>query len=228
MLPYLIGLGFAALALYALKNAIRGGPAALKDYLRQMLGATLVAVALGLLAKGSYTNAMILGAIGLGLQFGPSIGWPPALGFAKGERIATAHLEGTRDPRTGMLRGRVVKGFFAGRAIERLRPVELAHLWQDCRLADPQSAALIEAHLDRLQASWRDDLARAEAEAPKGPDGKMTRAEALEILGLQPGASADEIRKAHRALMLRLHPDRGGSNYLAAKINEAKDVALGS
>jgi hypothetical protein len=102
----------------------------------------------------------------------------------------------------------------------------MAHLWQDCRFADPQSAQIIETYLDRVHPTWREDMARAQGEN-SGPEGHMTRAQALEILDLDEDASDDDVRRAHRDLMMKMHPDRGGSTFLAAKINEAKDVLLG-
>ena len=140
-------------------------------------------------------------------------------------RIVTDHLEVELDHDTGRIRGRVLKGFFAGRDLESLAPVEMAHLWQDCRFADPQSAQILETYLDHAHPSWREDMARSDSERTVG--GTMTREQALDILGLRPGASEDDIRRAHRELMMKLHPDRGGSTFLAAKINEAKDVLLG-
>ena len=125
------------------------------------------------------------------------------------------------------MRGQVLKGLFAGRAIETMSPAEIAMLWQDCRFSDDQSATLIEAYLDSIHPTWREDMARAGARVGPAPGEAMTRGEALEVLGLEPGASEDYIRRAHRELMLKLHPDRGGADYLAAKINLAKDVLLG-
>jgi hypothetical protein len=77
---------------------------------------------------------------------------------------------------------------------------------------------------------WERLRARARAGAGGAPPrgtGAMSRAEALSVLGLSEGATPDEIRAAHRRLIKQSHPDKGGSSYLAAKINQAKDVLLG-
>jgi hypothetical protein len=138
--------------------------------------------------------------------------------------VVTDHLDLELGADGVPVRGRVLKGVFAGRRLERLAPAELALLWQDCRYTDQSSARLVEAWLDRMHPTWREDLSRAEAST--GPGGRMTRKEALEVLGLKAGASEEDIRRAHRELIKRMHPDAGGSGYLAAKINEAKDLLL--
>jgi len=92
---------------------------------------------------------------------------------------------------------------------------------------DDESRALLAAYLDRRDAGWREhaqaDAAPGRGSAPRGP---MTHEEAYQILGLQAGAKAEEIVRAHRTLMKRIHPDQGGTNYLAARVNEAKDTLL--
>ncbi len=228
-----VALTLAALAASALllRAFVRSNTHTLAQNARTVISSLLLLVAGYLLIRGSIAAAITLATVGFGILLAslPSRIWKRGLGEAaptRTSRVTTEHLELELDLDTGEMRGRVIKGFFQGRSIDRLRPVELAHLWQDCRFTDPQSAQLVEAYLDRIHPSWRDDLARAEAESPKGPDGKMPMAEALDILGLTAEASIEDIRRAHRDLMLRLHPDRGGSTYLAAKINEAKDVAL--
>jgi hypothetical protein len=231
MNAFVFGVIALLLVLAALGWFPRANTAAVARNVKLSAGIVALGGALVMLFRGGLSLALPLGALGIWLiwgQKGSRWQWP-AGGQSSSSRVSkvvTDHLEMELDHDTGEMRGRVLKGFFANRQIQSLRPVELAHLWQDCRFVDPQSAQLVEAYLDRIHPSWRDDMARQDAESPKGPDGKMTREEALEILGLTTAATEDDIRHAHRDLMLKVHPDRGGSTYLAAKINEAKNVAL--
>jgi hypothetical protein len=230
---FLLGLLALGLVIVAIRLFNQANPAALARHIRIAGAVVALAGALFFVFRGAIAYALPLAALGWWLLGGQGIGnwggFGPSQGAPSGQasRVVTEHLEMELDHASGTMRGRVLKGFFAGRNIEDLRPVELAHLWQDCRYADPASAQLVEAFLDRIHPTWREDMARSEQERPRGPDGRMTVEEALDILGLAPGADEAAIRQAHRELMLKLHPDRGGSTYLAAKINEAKDTLLG-
>jgi hypothetical protein len=152
----------------------------------------------------------------------------PSGGFSQpgaGQRTQahTAFLEAWIDHATGDVGGRVLRGRFAGRMLEAMTDIELLELHGECA-ADADSLRVLESYLDRrLGVDWRN----AQAPPPRGPRTDMTRQEALAILGLQEGATADEIRAAHRRLIVRVHPDAGGSADLAARINRAKDVLVG-
>ncbi|HRY05953.1 MAG TPA: DnaJ domain-containing protein [Hyphomicrobiaceae bacterium] len=203
-------------------------PARLALRIRQVGGVAFLALGAFLLVRGVFQLAVPLAMAGVWLLSGGGGGMLRPAGSRGGQssHVVTDHLEMRLDLETGRITGRVLKGIFAGRQIASLRAEELALLWQDCRIADPQSAQIIETYLDQVHPSWRDDVKRGEERFARGPDGRMGVDEAYEILGLTAGASRDEVRRAHRELMLRLHPDRGGSTYLAAKINEAKAVLL--
>lgn len=227
---FLLGLAALLLVMLALRGFTRANVGVMARQIRIVAGVTALAAAAALMLRGLMSWAAPVAMFGIWLLFGGS--GAPLAGKASRSRgqtskIVTDHLEMELDHDTGAMRGRVLKGMFAGREIETLSPAELAMLWQDCQFADVQSAQIIEAYLDSAHPSWREDMARAggHSGAASG-DGVMTRAEAYEVLGLGPGASEEEIRHAHRELMLKLHPDRGGSVYLAAKINRAKDVLL--
>jgi DnaJ-domain-containing protein 1 len=129
------------------------------------------------------------------------------------------------DHDSGELTGQIVAGPDAGRSLGEF---DLPQLTAMMAGFDAESVSLLESYLDRRFPAWRQDAqgntARGEGRATSS--GKMTNEEAYQILGLQPGASRDEIGRAHRALMKKLHPDQGGSTYLAARVNEAKDTLL--
>lgn len=139
-------------------------------------------------------------------------------GAGQRTEVHTAFVEAWIDHATGDVGGRIVKGRFAGRGLDMLADSDLLELHAECA-GDADSLRVLESYLDRrLGADWR------KAQSP--PRSDMTRDEALAILGLPTGATEEEIRAAHRRLILRVHPDAGGSADLAARINRAKDVLL--
>lgn len=141
-------------------------------------------------------------------------------------QVETRFLRMTLDHDTGVMTGMVREGRFRGRQLDEMNLEDLVELWRECRVADAQSAAVLETYLDRTQGEeWR--RGAGSGASPRRAGTGMTREEAYEILGLDPKASNSDIHEAHRRLMQHAHPDRGGSNYLAAKINQAKDLLLG-
>jgi len=192
------------------------------------IGALALAVFLGV--RGELAVAIPLGFAGLSL-----LGWLPfgPAGFGQRtsktprqvSRVRSAFLEMELDHDTGAMRGRILAGPHEGVTLDAL---DLATLVDLLGNIDEESRALLAAYLDRREPGWRKN-ANGDAAAGQGAparSGKMTPEEAYQILGLQPGASAAEIGRAHRTLMKKLHPDQGGSTYLAARVNEAKDILL--
>src|ERR1700731_3918403 len=155
---------------------------------------------------------------------------PPAGGQTS--TVATAFLRMTLDHDTGSMEGTILRGRFAGMRLDELGPADLLALLRECRAEDEEGARLLEAYLDRVHPEWREELAgeragsgRSSAGA-RSTSGDMTVKEAYAILGLSAGADPEAIKEAHRRLMVKLHPDHGGSDYLATKINRARDVLL--
>src|ERR1700730_4202183 len=144
--------------------------------------------------------------------------------------VSTAFLRMTLDHDTGSMTGTILRGRFSGMRVEELGMADLLALLRECRAEDDEGARLLEAYLDRLHPDWRDELAGERTGGSGGSSrptsGDMTVDEAYAILGLSPGADPEAIKEAHRRLMIKLHPDHGGSDYLATKINRARDVLL--
>jgi DnaJ domain len=199
-------------------------------------------VSIGLALRGQLLWAVPLAAFGyLVLWRGSRLGLATdhLAGASRVSSVRTAFLEMMLDQATGALSGHVLAGTYAGRDLGGLSRTELGQLWRECRAGEAQSRQLLEAYLERRWPEWRAEMPRPNAGGSANDAGNgagaqtgrlrapMTRDEAFEVLGLPPNAAPDDIKAAHRNLMKRLHPDQGGTNYLAAKINEAKDILVG-
>jgi hypothetical protein len=179
--------------------------------------------------RGQYAIAAPLAFVGFGLlgwmPFGPAgFGARTQKSTGQVSRVRSAFLDMELDHDTGAMRGVILAGPREGTRLEALDVVTLLSLMNEI---DEESRALLAAYLDRRDAGWREhaqaDAAAGRSSAPRGP---MTHEEAYQILGLERGASTEDIVGAHRTLMKKLHPDLGGTNYLAARVNEAKDTLL--
>jgi hypothetical protein len=225
----IFGIAALVLLLIAANYFSKADPQKLAGLLRSVGGLALIALAGFLAFRGQFFVAVPLAYFGATL-----LGWIPAPGGVgtrtrktpgQTSRVRSQHVEMELDHDSGAMRGRILSGQYENVPLDALDRATLISL---LKLFDAESRALLEAYLDRREPGWREDVEEdagaGRSEPPRS--GPMTEEEALQILGLEPGASALEIGRAHRALMKKLHPDQGGSTYLAARVNEAKEVLL--
>jgi hypothetical protein len=238
-MPTLIAGAVAVIGLYLLLQMFRAAnPAVLARALKIGGGVLALAVAAFTGLKGELAVAVPLGIFGAGL-----LGWAPlgTTGFgnfgglfggagrqrSSGQisRVSSQFFDMTLDHDTGALAGTVLSGTYAGRSLADLDLPALLGMFGEL---DAESVPLLESYLDRRFPAWRQNAQGDPAgrQRSAASTGKMTDEEAYQILGLKPGAGRDDIGRAHRALMKKLHPDQGGSTYLAARVNEAKEVLL--
>ena len=214
----------AALGLFVL---LRADPARLAGALR-LAGPLLVGlsgIVLMLFGRAGLGGMLISGALAWHLRSRRTQTARPSPGRTSNVRTAAVEMELDHD--TGRLEGTVLAGKYEGASLSALSLEDLLQLATEWS-ADAESIQLLETYLDGRFPVWREhaqaDVGGRESGAPGS--GPMTKQEAYEVLGLEAGASAADIRKAHRRLMQRLHPDLGGSPFLAARINEAREVLL--
>jgi len=231
-MPLLLGVAVLILLLWAANSFSKADPKQAARLLRLLGGGGALLFAMFLLLRGQIGIAIPVAAFGLGL-----LGWislRPAIFGARTQksagqasRVRSAFLEMELDHDSGAMRGRILAGRYEGVSLDALDLPSLTGLLGEI---DNDSRQLLMAYLDRREPRWREHAERNSAAGQwsgnASPSGKMTEEEAYQVLGLQPGANADEIGRAHRSLMKKLHPDQGGSTYLAARVNQAKDVLL--
>jgi hypothetical protein len=240
-----------ALAVVALIRWFINAPAArIARVLRRLAALALLALAGFLALRGAAGLAVPLALTAFAMLRNAGGGGMSGAPSGRTSEVRTRLLRMELDHDTGRMRGEVLSGRFAGRALEGLEDEELTAFWQECAGAGDQSLRLLRAWAERERPDWlrrhEEDArsgaganaghARNEQHGAHGRGGTGTRREnrgsgmtveeALEVLGLSPGATEAEIRAAHRRLLKSVHPDHGGSDWLTRQINEARDVLL--
>ncbi len=219
-------IGFGCLAFLVL-TSLRLQPAALASVARFSVPAALAMAGIFLVVFGRVAIGMPLLLLALPIFRRAALAGRAVRKPGGRSHVRSAALEMELDLDSGDMNGLVLAGSLEGAELDALDEAQLMRLRTELS-GDPESLTLLEAYLDRRMPDWR---ARADADADPGlgaapSSSAMTEQEAYQILGLGPGAGKPEIREAHRRLMKRMHPDTGGSVFLAGRINEAKDVLM--
>jgi hypothetical protein len=232
MPQFLIALIIVVGGLWLIRKSAKMSPQVARNFAQKMAGGAIIGFS-GLLAlRGQMNIAVPVFLFGAGL-LGKSAIFPNGFGWGQKSagqksRVATSLLAMELDHDTGGMDGEVLNGPARGKRLSQLSDAELAAFHILCGGSRDQSRALLEAWLDRNKGEWRATWGRDAGASAPAASGPMSREEASAVLGVKPNATAEEVRAAHRRLMKDFHPDKGGSDYLAAKINAAKDVLLGS
>ena len=195
-----------------------------------LFGVTLVLVLSGrahwLAAALAGLLPLLKNSAGLLMRFLPMLQvWQRNGGPKFGPTLRSESLEIKVNIGNGSIDGKVLKGEFAGQSLSSLSREQLDPLLAQWRQDDPQAARLLNAYLARRFHNSGGDHYQQQYSQPETATAKS---EAWQILGLEEGASEEEIIKAHKRLIQKLHPDRGGNDYLAAKINATKDTLIGN
>jgi DnaJ domain len=212
-------------------------PQKLTGVFRKAAGVAALGLAGFLIVRGALPLAIPVGVFGLALiRRSSGFGFGGPFGSASktpGQKshIRTERLEMELDHDSGHMDGKSLAGRFAGRALSTLSDKEAMELLDELSRDGAPEAAVMEAYLDWRLPGWRDhdsdSAERAQTGRRRARSNRMGAEEAYAVLGIGPDASDEDIRQAHRRLMMKMHPDQGGSTYLAARINEAKEVLLG-
>jgi len=237
---FLLGLALLV-ALFVLGRLFAGAnPGTLAQVIRWSAVTVLGGLALLSVLRGQALLGMMFGGaaamIWRGRRFRSWHGGGSVAAGGGASNVETAWLAMSLNHASGLVDGEVRQGMFSGRHLSELSLDELLDLYDEVGTEDPRSVPLLDAFLDRVHEGWRDEYAER---APRGDDAgsrrrgwgrpepeRMSRQDALKILGLGESPSDEEIKEAHRKLMMKHHPDLGGTDYFAAKINQAKEVLL--
>ncbi len=227
-----LGLVVLAAVLLLARGAMAADPKVVAKALRYAGAVVLGAGAVYFFFFGRIEAAIMLGwgaLMVLGRWPGSMKGWRTAGSAGKRTEVTTDTLRMILDHDSGDVEGTVLKGAHKGRRLDELDRAQLLALHAECRVHDPQAATLLESYFDRAWgAEWRTETGgtKSASGAAGARGGAMSEEEARAVLGVGPAAAAEEIRDAYHRLMKKLHPDQGGSTYLASQLNAAKDILL--